>query len=103
MFDTPQAEAFSAQDRETLKTGALLDLPEQTVNTRYKGVRMLHTKRLPILDEAGRPRYLVAISEDVTVRKQAEQALIEARNVAEQASRSKSEFLANMSHESAPP
>ncbi len=99
LFDTPQAEAFDAQDRETLKTGALLDVPEQTVNSRYKGARVLHTKKLPILDEAGSPRYLVGISEDITDRKTAETDLVQAREAAERASRAKSEFLANMSHE----
>lgn len=36
---------------------------------------------------------------DITVRKQAEGALIEARHAAELASRAKTEFIANMSHE----
>ncbi|MEW6494608.1 MAG: ATP-binding protein [Cyanobacteriota bacterium] len=41
----------------------------------------------------------VAVHEDITVRKQAEEALHQAKEVAESANRAKSEFLTNMSHE----
>ena len=42
---------------------------------------------------------VITIYEDVTERKRNETALIEAKDVAEQASKAKSEFLATMSHE----
>jgi len=44
-------------------------------------------------------RGIVALYEDITQRKQAEQALREAKQVAEEATQAKSMFLASMSHE----
>ncbi len=47
---------------------------------------------------AGQQRFM-ALSRDITARKQGEAALCAAKRTAEEASRAKSEFLANMSHE----
>ncbi len=52
-----------------------------------------------IRDEIGKARYFGNVITDITHQKKTEQALHDAKEEAEQASRFKSEFLANMSHE----
>ncbi|MDP1631155.1 MAG: PAS domain S-box protein [Caulobacter sp.] len=52
-----------------------------------------------IRDEAGEPVEIVSVYRDVTDRRAAEEALAEAKRVAEAATEAKSQFLANMSHE----
>ena len=67
-----QAEFFVEKDRETLKSGNVVDIAEEPIQTRHQGVRILHTKKVPILDTSGNPLYLLGISEDITERRRIE-------------------------------
>jgi len=58
-----------------LDGGVLVDIPEEPIQTRAHGLRYLHTKKLPILDKSGQPRYLLGISEDITSRKRTDEAV----------------------------
>lgn len=79
-FPKEEAEFFIAKDREALAKGALVDIPEEPIHTRVKGLRLIHTIKVPIMDAHGKPLYLLGISEDITERKQAEEALRKAHD-----------------------
>ena len=75
-FPSAEAEQFIKNDKKTLKSKQLLDIPEEKILTRNKGEKILHTKKIPILDEAGNPKYLLGISEDITEHKLTERSLL---------------------------
>jgi PAS domain S-box-containing protein len=74
-FPKEEAESFTAKDREILEQGVLKDIPEETIQTKHKGIRILHTKKIPMYGEHGTPQYVLGISEDITERKMTEQTL----------------------------
>ena len=76
-FTREQADFFTEKDRNVLRTGRIADIPEEPIQTRNKGERILHTKKVPILNSNGEPDYLLGISEDITERKRAQEALQE--------------------------
>ncbi|HYC56673.1 MAG TPA: ATP-binding protein [Candidatus Binatia bacterium] len=70
-FPGEQSDFFLSKDREVLAGGVMVDIAEEPIHTRHRGTRILHTKKIPILDEHGQPLYLLGISEDITEQKQA--------------------------------
>jgi PAS domain S-box-containing protein len=84
LFPREEADFFTSKDRMVLESGKLLDIPEEPIET-DRGLLILHTKKIPLLDEQGRPRYLLGISEDITERKRAEQELREKNRLLEEA------------------
>ncbi len=73
IFSPEQADSHVASDRETLVSGELLDIPEETIDT-SSGRRLLHTRKVVVRAIDGAPRYLLGISEDISERKAAEAA-----------------------------
>ncbi|MBD1908461.1 ATP-binding protein [Funiculus sociatus GB2-A5] len=75
LFAEKQADLLTAHERTVLGKQKLLDISEQQIQTKHRGLRIFLTRKIPLLDELGRPRYLLGISEDITERKQAIEAL----------------------------
>lgn len=76
-FPKEQAEHFTANDREVLRSSAVLDIPEEAIATQGGGQHILHTQKLTLFDSRGDAEYILGISEDITERKKAEQRISE--------------------------
>ncbi len=70
-FPKNEADYFVEKDRRVLQSKDILDIPEETLETR-NGRRILRTKKISIQGPDGEPRFLLGISEDITERKEME-------------------------------
>jgi PAS domain S-box-containing protein len=80
-FPKEQADFFTSKDREVLTEGKLVEIAEYAVKTRCGGNRILHSKKIPLFDHKGNARYMLGISEDITVRKQLEEQLLQSQKM----------------------
>ena len=92
LFPAKEADFFTDRDRCVLRSGQLVDTPEEPIHTRERGTRILHTKKIPIYDATGAPLYLLGIAEDITDKQRvdAERRALEGL---------RTELIANVSHE----
>ena len=65
-FSKEEADFYTRKDREVLETKQMIDIPDESIQTRFQGRRWLHTKKIPILDADGNPLYLLGVSRDIT-------------------------------------
>lgn len=82
-FPAEQADFFAARDRETLAKKEVVAV-EEPVDTE-NGRRYLFTKKIPLLDPDGTPRYLLGVSLDITERKRIEDELVAVNQKAREA------------------
>ncbi len=97
-FPPEQARAFQALDHRTLAGGVALDIDEEPIRTK-NGERWLHTKKVPIVDESGAPKYLLGISEDITERRREAVVLKAAKDAAEAANQELEAFSYAVAHD----
>ena len=97
-FPNSEAEFFVAKDRETLRLNKVVDIPEEPIRT-ATGERWLHTRKVPITDEHGEPRYLLGISHDITRQKRDMAMLSAARDATEAANKELEAFSYSVAHD----
>ncbi|HEX4455343.1 MAG TPA: PAS domain-containing protein [Kofleriaceae bacterium] len=97
-FPQDEAEFFVEKDRATLHGDSTVDIAEEPIQT-ATGTRWLHTRKVPLRDSAGVPRWLVGISHDITELKQHVASLRAAKEAAEAANRELEAFSYSVAHD----
>ncbi|MBU1055564.1 MAG: PAS domain S-box protein [Proteobacteria bacterium] len=75
------ADAVTANDYDVLRNKKLVDIPEVMFRNKDNEKRILHTKKIPLLDKTGTPQYLLIIAEDITDHKKLEAQLRQAQKM----------------------
>jgi PAS domain S-box-containing protein/putative nucleotidyltransferase with HDIG domain len=77
LFPKEQADSFGEKDRAALESRQLVETPEERIRTAGGSEKWLHTFKIGLYDEAGKPTHLLGISMDITARKRMEDELRE--------------------------
>jgi PAS domain S-box-containing protein len=79
----PKAEAdkISEHDQRVLSSGQPYEVPEHSVTTWNRGVRLVRKKLAPVFNERGQCEYVLGIVEDVTEQRQTEAQLHHAQKM----------------------
>ena len=80
LFSPAEAARFRLEDLKVLTRSQTVEASEEQVFSRSRGLIFLHTLKAPVLDSAGQPCLILAISQDITAQKHLELELKKSRS-----------------------
>jgi len=98
LFPADQAATIHASDDEAVQSGRAVEVPEEPIET-SRGTRWITTRKVPVLGADGLPKWLVGIVEDITERREAEEARARALQEADEATRELESFSYSVAHD----
>lgn len=75
-FPIEQAEHFTQVDKDVIAGKQVVDTKEELIQTKHRGTRILHTKKIPLFGKDGNTQYLLGVSEDITDKKNSEEEMM---------------------------
>lgn len=101
LFQPQQAAIYNENDRKILESKIVMEFPEMQLITHNNEEKTLHTWLVPIMDSHGEPRYLLGISEDITIQKRIEEERADLENKMRQQQRLESvgQLAAGVAHD----
>ena len=72
LFPDRSMETIEIRDRAALEAGTVQSFPDHIYTSPTKGKRVHSARRVPVLDETGKPLYLLLVIQDLTEQREAE-------------------------------
>ena len=76
LFPPEQALEFALNDQSVIAGKIVVDTKEEEIQTKTQGIRILHTKKIPLFGKDGQPQYIMGVAEDITDKKKAEEDML---------------------------